>query len=78
MANRSEICLKRQSEPCDRGREKHSAAPTSSAPVAGANEIEIPVTPEVVWDVPTDNEAWPSWNPDVRNACRTREFNPAF
>ena len=36
------------------------------APVVGRSEIEIDATPEVVWDVLTAIERWPSWNPDVK------------
>ena len=31
----------------------------------GADEIEIAASPQSVWDVLTDFEHWPSWNPDV-------------
>jgi uncharacterized protein YndB with AHSA1/START domain len=37
------------------------------APVAGASEIEIAAAPEVVWEVLTEFERWPSWNPDVKS-----------
>jgi hypothetical protein len=30
------------------------------APVVGAGEIEIPATPEAVWEVLTAFESWPS------------------
>jgi uncharacterized protein YndB with AHSA1/START domain len=33
------------------------------APVVGRSEIEIDAAPEVVWDVLTAIERWPSWNP---------------
>ena len=39
----------------------------ANAPVVGASEIEIDATPEAVWEVLTDFEAWPSWNPDVKS-----------
>ncbi len=35
------------------------------APVFAETEIEISAEPERVWDVLTDFERWPSWNPDV-------------
>jgi uncharacterized protein YndB with AHSA1/START domain len=37
------------------------------APVVGASEIEIPAAATVVWEVVTDFERWPSWNPDVKS-----------
>jgi hypothetical protein len=37
------------------------------APVVGASEIEIAAAPEVVWDVLTAIDGWPSWNPDVKS-----------
>jgi hypothetical protein len=37
------------------------------APVVGASEIEIAAAPEVVWEVLTEFEQWPSWNPDVKS-----------
>jgi hypothetical protein len=37
------------------------------APVVGASELEIPASPRAVWDVLTDFERWPSWNPDVKS-----------
>jgi uncharacterized protein YndB with AHSA1/START domain len=38
-----------------------------NAPVIGADEIEIAASPQSVWDVLTDFEQWPSWNPDVKS-----------
>ena|SRR5215211_1488189 len=37
------------------------------APIIGVNEIEIAAAPEVVWEVLTGFERWPSWNPDVKS-----------
>jgi hypothetical protein len=37
------------------------------APIVGASEIEIAAPPEVVWDVLTAFDRWPSWNPDVKS-----------
>src|SRR5262245_21645788 len=37
------------------------------APVVGAAEIVISAEPELVWDVLTTFEGWPTWNPDVRS-----------
>jgi len=36
------------------------------APVASAREIEVPAGADVVWDVLTDFEQWPSWNPEIK------------
>lgn len=38
------------------------------APVVGRAEIEIAAAPEVVWDVLTAIDGWPSWNPAVKSA----------
>jgi len=40
---------------------------TSEAPVRSSQEIEIAGPPEIVWDVLTDFEQWPQWNPDVKS-----------
>lgn len=37
------------------------------APVVGIDEIAIAASPQTVWDVLTDMEHWPSWNPDVKS-----------
>ena len=37
------------------------------APVSSKREIEIAALHEVVWDVLTDFEQWPEWNPDVKS-----------
>jgi uncharacterized protein YndB with AHSA1/START domain len=37
------------------------------APVVGASVIEIAAARELVWDVLTGIERWPSWNPDVKS-----------
>ncbi|MGH3019240.1 MAG: SRPBCC family protein [Gaiellaceae bacterium] len=38
-----------------------------NAPVVAATEIDVAATPEAVWDVLTDIESWPRWNPDVKS-----------
>jgi uncharacterized protein YndB with AHSA1/START domain len=38
-----------------------------NAPVVAADEIEIAASPQTVWDVLTDLESWPRWNPDVKS-----------
>lgn len=38
-----------------------------AAPVVGASEIEIAAAPETVWDVLTEIDRWPSWNPDIKS-----------
>jgi hypothetical protein len=37
------------------------------APVVGAAEIDISAEPELVWDVLTAFERWPTWNPDIES-----------
>jgi uncharacterized protein YndB with AHSA1/START domain len=44
------------------------------APVVGASEIEIAAAPEVVWDVLTAIDGWPSWNPQVKSASLEGEI----
>jgi hypothetical protein len=39
---------------------------SNAAPVTGRAEIDIAAPPERVWDVLTQLEDWPSWNPDVK------------
>ncbi len=40
----------------------------TSAPVVGSSEIEIGAAPEIAWDVLTEIDRWPSWNPAVTSA----------
>ncbi len=35
------------------------------APAVGSGEIEIAASPEIVWEVLTALDRWPTWNPDV-------------
>ncbi len=44
------------------------------APVLAKAQIEIVATPETVWNIMADIEAWPSWNPDVKKACLKGEL----
>ncbi|HKY11979.1 MAG TPA: SRPBCC family protein [Gaiellaceae bacterium] len=37
------------------------------APVVGTSQIEIAAEPQIVWEVLTAFEGWPSWNPDVKS-----------
>jgi len=39
----------------------------ADAPVVGESETEIDASPEVVWNVLTGIERWPTWNPDVKS-----------
>jgi carbon monoxide dehydrogenase subunit G len=40
----------------------------ADAPVVAESELEIGERLEAVWDVLTDVESWPTWNPDVKSA----------
>jgi uncharacterized protein YndB with AHSA1/START domain len=37
------------------------------APVMSKSEIDVSAPPEVVWDVLTQFERWPQWNPEVKS-----------
>jgi uncharacterized protein YndB with AHSA1/START domain len=37
-----------------------------NAPAVSSAEIEVAADPELVWDVLTAIEDWPSWNPEVK------------
>jgi hypothetical protein len=37
------------------------------APVVASSDTEIAAAREVVWDLLTDIEHWPTWNPDVKS-----------
>lgn len=39
-----------------------------SAPAVASAEVEVAADPEIVWDVLTSIDDWPSWNPDVSSA----------
>ena len=39
-----------------------------NAPVYATGQIEIAADPESVWEIMTDVERWPSWNPEVKSA----------
>jgi len=39
-----------------------------AAPVVGKSQTEVAAAREVVWDVLTGIERWPSWNPEVKSA----------
>ena len=59
---------------CEKSSERRPLATVFSmeinrdAPVLGKATIGIAARPERVWDVLTDIEAWPAWNPDVKSA----------
>jgi uncharacterized protein YndB with AHSA1/START domain len=38
------------------------------APVVASSEAEVSASPDLVWEVLTAIEQWPSWNPDVKSA----------
>ncbi len=40
----------------------------NDAPVFSTGHIDIDAGADIVWDVMTSVEAWPTWNPDVRHA----------
>ena len=38
------------------------------APAIARGSIQIEASPETVWDIVSDIERWPEWNPDVTDA----------
>jgi uncharacterized protein YndB with AHSA1/START domain len=46
------------------------------APVSATATVEIAAPPERVWQIITDFEHWPSWNPDVAWAELDGELEP--
>ena len=46
------------------------------APVVGSSEIEIAASPEIVWEVLTVIDRWPSWNPDVKSISMEGDVVP--
>jgi hypothetical protein len=42
-------------------------AAQENAPVRSAAEVEIDAPPQAVWEVLTDFQNWPHWNPDVKS-----------
>ncbi len=40
----------------------------ADAPAVAIGETHIAASPETVWQVLTNIEGWPSWNPDVKDA----------
>ena len=45
-----------------------------NAPAVSSADVEVAADPEVVWEVLTAIEAWPSWNPDVTSASLEGEL----
>jgi uncharacterized protein YndB with AHSA1/START domain len=39
-----------------------------NAPAIGAGEIQIAASPETVWGILSDIDAWPRWNQDIASA----------
>jgi uncharacterized protein YndB with AHSA1/START domain len=44
------------------------------APVVAGAEIEIDAEPAAVWDVLSDIESWPTWNPEVKSVSLEGEL----
>jgi uncharacterized membrane protein len=47
-----------------------------NAPVVVDSEIEVAAPPEAVWEVISDIERWPSWNPEVKSVALTGPVAP--
>ncbi|MBD3183716.1 polyketide cyclase [Candidatus Poribacteria bacterium] len=37
-----------------------------NAPAISKGEIQINSSPEIIWDIISDIEKWPQWNPDIK------------
>jgi carbon monoxide dehydrogenase subunit G len=48
----------------------------SEAPVIAKGEIRVNATPDIVWEIMTNIERWPEWNPDVESARVNDELVP--
>ncbi|WP_321423319.1 SRPBCC family protein [uncultured Methanobacterium sp.] len=46
------------------------------APVLAKAEIEINAHPDKVWDIITDIESWPQWNPDIKEVTLHGDLKP--
>jgi len=46
------------------------------APVLARAKIEIDAEPDNVWAIMADIEAWPRWNPEVKDASLRGELKP--
>ncbi|MDD4777899.1 MAG: SRPBCC family protein [Fermentimonas sp.] len=46
------------------------------APVKAQKSIEIDATIEKVWDLLSDINRWPEWNPDIKKAKLNGDLNP--
>ncbi|BDZ70432.1 SRPBCC family protein [Methanobacterium petrolearium] len=46
------------------------------APVLARAKIEIDAEPDTVWAIMADIEAWPRWNPDVKDVSLQGELKP--
>ena len=42
------------------------------APAVARSDVEIAASPDLVWDVLTAIDRWPTWNPDVKAASLNR------
>jgi hypothetical protein len=49
---------------------------TGPAPVSATSTAEIAAGPDVVWDLITDVERWPEWNPEVRSVTLAGDVAP--
>lgn len=48
----------------------------AEAPVYTRRDIQIAASPEVVWDVLTDFDRWPEWNPEVKSMSYEGPLEP--
>ena len=46
------------------------------APIVLGGEVQIAAPPEIVWDVLTKIDGWPSWNPEVKSASLEGDLAP--
>jgi hypothetical protein len=48
----------------------------AEAPVYTRRDIQIAASPEVVWEVLTDFDRWPEWNPEVKSMSYEGPLEP--
>jgi uncharacterized protein YndB with AHSA1/START domain len=61
--------MNQQAEPA-----RHGVAINKRAPIILRGAIDVDAAPDLVWDVLSTIEGWPTWNPEVRSASLQGEL----